>query len=50
MLTDETMKVMREANVTNIRECKGSKREWITKDMWDTLIDNGQGIDAWQSK
>ncbi|XP_039141510.1 uncharacterized protein LOC120278836 [Dioscorea cayenensis subsp. rotundata] len=47
MLADERMKAMKEVGATNIRECKGMDREWITKDVWDALINNEWGTDAW---
>ncbi|XP_039135431.1 uncharacterized protein LOC120272624 [Dioscorea cayenensis subsp. rotundata] len=50
MLVDERMKAMKEVGATNIKECKRMEREWITKDVWDALIDNECGTDAWQSK
>ncbi|WRX08730.1 putative transposase [Theobroma cacao] len=39
MLLEERHKAMIEAKTNNITECRGMSREWITNEIWDTLID-----------
>ena len=50
MFSEERNKTMIEAKTNNITNCKGMSREWITNEIWDTLIDTVWGIEEWQNK